>query len=104
MKNKKMLFFVAALLVLGVSACKKSTSDLIDATANYPKPPANYVKSQNLTGVLKGTLKQDSTYYIGCSAGRHHHRKGKLSISDFGNLIVSGNGGKTNHIYFKQYD
>jgi len=64
MKNEKMLLIFAAFLILGVSACKKNVSDLIDATANYPKPPANYVKSQNLTGILKGTLKQDSTYYM----------------------------------------
>jgi len=36
MKNEKMLLIFAAFLILGVSACKKNVSDLIDATANYP--------------------------------------------------------------------
>jgi len=56
------LFFIGSLLLL-LSACS-SNSDLVSATANYPKVPATFVKSKNLTGTLKGTLKQDSVYYL----------------------------------------
>ncbi len=89
MKNKSKLLVVAALLILGVSACKKNASDLIDATANYPKPPANYVKSQNLTGILKGTLKQDSTYYL---TGNVAVKRGDtLAVQQGATIIAKGN-------------
>jgi len=63
MSKIKVLLSISLLAIL-FFACKKSGSDVIDSTSNYPKPPASFVKSRNLTGTLKGTLKQDSTYYL----------------------------------------
>ena len=88
MKNKSLLLISLA-LILGVSACKKIGDDVIDATANYPLPPASYVKSQNLTGILKGTLKQDSTYYL---TGNVAVKKGDtLAVQQGATIIVKGN-------------
>ncbi len=62
---KKLLSYLAfGATVLLLFSCKKNGDDLIDSTSNYPKPPANYVKSSHLQGTLKGTLKADSTYYL----------------------------------------
>jgi len=63
MSKIKLLLSISLLAIL-FFACKKSGSDLIDSTANYPKPPASFVKSSQLKGTLKGTLKQDSTYSL----------------------------------------
>ena len=88
MKNKNLLLILAG-LVISFSACKKSVNDLIDATANYPKPPASFVKSQNLTGVLKGTLKQDSTYYL---VGNVAVKPGDtLAVQQGATIIAKGN-------------
>ncbi|MEI7422258.1 MAG: hypothetical protein WCK18_09190 [Prolixibacteraceae bacterium] len=88
MKNKS-LFLIFAALVIGTSSCSKIGDDVIDATANYPLPPANYVKSQNLTGVLKGTLKQDSIYYL---TGNVAVKKGDtLAVQQGATIIAKGN-------------
>jgi len=88
MKNKSLLLIIAV-LIIGVSGCKKSGNDVIDATANYPMPPSNFVKSQNLTGVLKGTLKQDSTYYL---TGNVAVKKGDtLAVQQGATIIAKGN-------------
>jgi len=60
--KKVFLFFITGIMLV-LTACS-SNSDLVSATANYPKAPASFVKSRNLSGTLKGTLKQDSTYYL----------------------------------------
>jgi hypothetical protein len=71
-----------------LSACS-SNSDLVSATTNYPKAPASFVKSKNLTGTLKGTLKQDSTYYL---TGNVAVAKGDtLAIQPGATIIAKGN-------------
>ena len=62
---KKILMYLTVVSFVPILfSCQKNQIDLIDSTSNYPKPPANYVKSSNLQGTLKGTLKKDSTYYL----------------------------------------
>ena len=88
MKAKNFLFIIVGSLI-ALSSCKSSGEDLVDATANYPKTPASYVKSQNLTGALKGTLKQDSTYYL---VGNVAVAKGDtLAIQPGATIIAKGN-------------
>ena len=88
MKNKSLFLLIAAIM-LGASGCKKAGDDVIDATANYPLPPASFVKSQNLTGVLKGTLKQDSIYYL---TGNVAVKKGDtLAVQQGATIIAKGN-------------
>ena len=85
---KKIFLFLIAGLILVLSACS-SNSDLVSATANYPKVPASFVKSKNLTGTLKGTLKQDSTYYL---TGNVAVAKGDtLAIQPGATIIAKGN-------------
>jgi len=87
MKMKSFLVIIAGFM-LALTACT-SNSDLVDATSNYPKVPANFVKSQNLTGTLKGTLKQDSTYYL---TGNVAVAKGDtLAIEAGATIIAKGN-------------
>ena len=85
---KKIFLFLIAGLIFVLSACT-SNSDLVSATANYPKVPASFVKSRNLTGTLKGTLKQDSTYYL---TGNVAVAKGDtLAIQPGATIIAKGN-------------
>jgi hypothetical protein len=85
---KKIFLFLIASLILGLTACT-SNSDLISATANYPKVPASFVKSKYLTGTLKGTLKQDSTYYL---TGNVAVAKGDtLAVQPGATIIAQGN-------------
>jgi len=88
MNAKNVLFFIVGSMI-ALSSCTSSGNDLVDATANYPKTPASYVKSQNLTGALKGTLKQDSTYYL---VGNVAVKKGDtLAIQPGATIIAKGN-------------
>jgi hypothetical protein len=88
MKNK-ILLLITAVLMLGLASCQKAGNDVIDATKNYPLPPASYVKSKNLTGVLKGTLKQDSIYYL---TGNVAVKKGDtLAVQQGATIIAKGN-------------
>jgi hypothetical protein len=85
--KKVFLFFISGMMLL-LSACSSNT-DLVSATANYPKVPASFVKSKNLTGTLKGTLKQDSTYYL---TGSVAVAKGDtLAIQPGATIIAKGN-------------
>jgi hypothetical protein len=85
---KKIFLFLIAGLIFVLSACT-SNSDLVSATANYPKVPASFVKSKNLSGTLKGTLKQDSTYYL---TGNVAVAKGDtLAIQPGATIIAKGN-------------
>jgi len=87
--KKNNLLLIIAVMMLAVSACKKSGDDVIDATANYPKAPANFIKSHNLTGTLKGTLKEDSTYYL---TGSIAVNKGDtLAVQQGATIIAKGN-------------
>jgi hypothetical protein len=63
MSKIKFLLSISVLAIL-FFACNKSGSDVIDSTANYPKPPANFVTGTTLSGTVKGTLKQDVTYTL----------------------------------------
>ncbi|MDR3652302.1 MAG: hypothetical protein P4L34_04945 [Paludibacter sp.] len=87
MKKNSFLVIISGFM-LALTACS-SNSDLIDATANYPKAPASFVKSKNLTGTLKGTLKQDSTYYL---VGDVAVAKGDtLAVQPGATIIAKGN-------------
>jgi len=88
MKKNKLLLIIAV-MVLALSGCKKSGSDLIDDTANYPKAPGSFVKSHNLSGVLKGTLKQDSTYYLTGSVSVN--KDDTLAVEQGATIIAKGN-------------
>ncbi len=60
---KKIYYFLGITgMIIGLFSCSKNGNDVIDTTANYPKPPANYVSGTELSGTLKGTLKQDQSY------------------------------------------
>jgi len=95
-------YLVFVVLALSLFACKKNSEDLIDSTSNYPKPPANFVKSNQLQGTLKGTLKQDSTYYLAGNVvvnpndtlavqqGATIIAKGNFNIVVFGTLLCLG--------------
>ncbi len=88
MKKRNFLFIFIGTMV-ALSSCKTTGDDLVDATANYPKTPASYVKSKNLTGALKGTLKQDSTYYL---VGNVAVAKGDtLAVQPGATIIAKGN-------------
>jgi hypothetical protein len=63
MSKIKFLLSISVLAIL-FFACNKSGSDVIDSTANYPKPPANFITGTTLSGTVKGTLKQDVTYTL----------------------------------------
>src|SRR6266702_3128311 len=88
MKAKNLLLIII-ISMFAVSACKKSGNDTLDPTANYPKVPGSFVKSQNLSGALKGTLKQDSTYYL---VGNVAVNKGDtLAVEQGATIIAKGN-------------
>jgi len=89
MKNNYLLLVLVAVMFAAMSACSKSGDDVIDATANYPKVPGKFVKSKYLKGALKGTLKQDSTYYL---AGNVAVAKGDtLAVMQGATIIAKGN-------------
>ena len=50
-------------MALSLFACKKK-DDLVSSTSNAPTVYGSYIKGNQLQGTLKGTLKQDSTYYL----------------------------------------
>jgi hypothetical protein len=58
MKKITYLFVIVALLTLSVSSCKK------DTTTPTPKITPFKGLSHNLKGVIKGTMKTDTTYYL----------------------------------------
>jgi len=100
---KKIIFYLVPMAItLLFSACSKNSDDLIDSTANYPKPPANYIKTNQLKGTLKGTLKQDSTYYLvgnvvinptdtfAVQQGATIIAKGNYNIEVYGTLLCLG--------------
>lgn len=78
-----------ASFILVLTACSSTGSDLVNPTANYPKVPGSFVKSRFLQGALKGTLKQDSTYYlvanIAVNAGD------TLAVQPGATIIANGN-------------
>ena len=96
------MYLTMGTMMLALFSCKKNGEDVIVSTANYPKPPANFVKSNKLTGTLKGTLKQDSTYYLTGSVvinatdtlaveqGASIIAQGNFNISVYGTLLCLG--------------
>lgn len=59
MKKINVLFVIMSLLTLSVVSCKKDNSTTITTP-----PPAWKGLSHNLKGVIKGEMKQDTTYYL----------------------------------------
>jgi hypothetical protein len=88
MKKSYFLIVIAGLMLM-LSACSSTGNDLIDATANYPKTPGVFVKSRFLTGALKGTLKQDSTYYLVGNVGVN--KGDTLAVQQGATIIANGN-------------
>jgi hypothetical protein len=61
MKKSNFLMTILALLILSVSSCKK---DKVEPTPT-PKPIVPFKGlSHNLKGIIKGVMKQDTTYYL----------------------------------------
>jgi hypothetical protein len=58
MKKINLLFVIVSLLTLSVTSCKK------DSTTTTPITGGTKGLSQNLKGVIKGVMKEDSTYYL----------------------------------------
>ncbi|NWJ51405.1 MAG: hypothetical protein HXX14_11135 [Bacteroidetes bacterium] len=82
-------YVLISVVALGLFGCKKSGSDVIDSTANYPKSPASFITGTQLTGTLKGTLKQDMTYYL---AGNVTVNAGDtLAVQQGATIIATGN-------------
>lgn len=85
MKNV-IYFLLTGALVWSLSGCKKS-SDLISST---PLPPAgSYIKSAHLKGTLKGSLKQDSIYYL--DGDVKVNATDSLGISPGAKILATGN-------------
>src|SRR5271157_2297648 len=100
---KKMNFCLTAVAVMSLLfGCKKSQSDLVSSTNNGPRPPAAFVKGNQLKGTLKGTLKQDSIYYLvgnvvvnpkdtfAVMQGATIIAKGNYNIEVYGTLLCLG--------------
>jgi hypothetical protein len=104
--KKIQLYLTAVAFMSLLISCQKNGEDLIDSTSNYPKPPANYVKSNKLQGTLKGTLKQDSTYYLvgsvivnptdtlAIQAGANIIAQGNFNFTVYGSLLCLGTDAK----------
>src|ERR1035437_9911013 len=59
--KKTNVFLAIAVLAMMITACKKKSDNVTPATLQIP---ASSITGKNLTGALKGTLMQDSTYYL----------------------------------------
>ena len=51
-------------MAFALFSCDKNAPDLIDSTADYPKPPAEIISGTELSGTLKGTLMENTTYHL----------------------------------------
>ena len=103
MKNINLLLI--GTLTLSLFACKKS-NDTISTTSNTPPPAGSYIKGSHLKGTLKGSLKQDSTYYLdgdmivnatdsfGIAPGAKVLATGNYRIEIAGTLICDGTDAK----------
>ena len=60
MKHINFILITAGILTLSLSSCKKESS----STADLPPPAGSYITGSHLKGTLKGSLKQDSIYYL----------------------------------------
>ncbi len=99
------LYLVTGTLAMSLFACKKS-SDEVSSTSNTPPPAGAYIKTNHLKGTLKGSMKQDSTYYLdgnvvvnagdslGVSPGATIIATGNYNIEIGGTLICNGTDAK----------
>ena len=60
MKKISIYLTAVCLLTLSIVSCKKEST----SNTNNPPPVGSYIKGSHLKGTLKGSLKQDSTYYL----------------------------------------
>ncbi len=60
MKRANYFLFAAGILTISLISCNKDDSSTND---NHP-PVGSYITGSHLQGTLKGSLKQDSTYYL----------------------------------------
>ncbi len=79
----------AAVMMFTLFSCSKNGSDVISNTNNYPKTPANYVTGTDLTGTLKGTLKQGQTYNLTGDVVVNQHDT--LAVESGVTVIAKGN-------------
>src|SRR5450759_5054498 len=103
MKHINFILLTAGILTLSIVSCKKESS----STADAPPPAGAYIKSSHLKGTLKGSLKQDSTYYLdgdmivnakdsfGVSPGVKIIATGNYHIEIAGTLICNGTEAKS---------
>lgn len=62
--NKIINMLGIALVGGALFSCSSNGPDLIDSTADYPKPPADIVSGTSLSGTLKGSLQKDQAYTL----------------------------------------
>ncbi|MEP6645595.1 MAG: NosD domain-containing protein [Saprospiraceae bacterium] len=60
MKSTKFFLLASALLMVSLISCSKENI----STNEMPPPVGSYITGSHLMGTLKGSLKQDSTYYL----------------------------------------
>ncbi len=86
MKNL-LSYLLTGFVAMSFFACQKS-SDLVSST-NTPPPAGAYIKSAHLKGTLKGSLKQDSTYYL--DGDMIVNPKDSFGISQGAKILATGN-------------
>jgi len=81
-------YLLSGLIAISFFACQKS-SDLVSSTSNTPPPAGSYIKSSHLKGTLKGSLKQDSTYYL--DGDMIVNAKDSFGVSPGAKILATGN-------------
>jgi len=102
MKHINLILLSAGILILSLVSCKKEST----STNDLPPVVGSYIKGSHLKGTLKGSLKQDSTYYLdgdvmvnktdsfGVSPGAKIIATGNYLIEVAGVLICNGTNAK----------
>ncbi len=87
MKNVT-FYLLTGVLALSFFACQKSSDTKLN-TNNTPPPAGSFIKSSHLKGTLKGSLKQDSTYYL--DGDMIVNAKDSFGVSPGAMIIATGN-------------
>src|SRR5258705_7640280 len=98
MKTVYAVLLVTGILTMSLSSCHKESV----SSSERPAPVGSYIKGNKLEGTLKGSLKEDSTYYLigdmivnpldsfGVSPGAKIIAMGNYRIEIAGTLICDG--------------